>query len=535
MAALLASLRMRILLGYLAMLVATLVAAWVLSQATQRVMHQVDDFTGQTLPALDNVAQLQLQTKELVLAGYSLYGLTLSADEFESKVALLREHIHGLQQRLQSAEKTAADLNEYSGQVLVGLEALSQAMSKQQVDWDLARQHLAELHQAANQLAQHSYQLGEHFHQSATDSAHDIAGLLQQAQFAVWLLVAVLGVVALIALLLARWQIEQPIVHLAKQLNGIARQRDLSNRLTAKGSTEITTMSVSVNGLLGVFHQGIQEVRQAVEQIEDSSQQLGQSANLTSRHIHQLRQDIDGLSQHILSLENKLHESAQSCDLAAQQANHGAEEIQLNKHQLAETAQSIHTLASDIESSAVKLSTLQQAGNQVTGVVNTIADIASQTNLLALNAAIEAARAGESGRGFAVVADEIRSLSIRTQDSTTQINTMLATIVDSIQSAVTGMASNQQQTQHCVNLTGELVDALEQSRQNILSMLDISHQSAQQVRTCAEQAVTARHQVQAFKALGDDVSEGKEQVVQASTQLTRLAANLSGIQAQFKL
>jgi methyl-accepting chemotaxis protein len=195
--------------------------------------------------------------------------------------------------------------------------------------------------------------------------------------------------------------------------------------------------------------------------------------------------------------------------------------------------QSINYLANKLTDANEVVTELNTQAQSIAGIVSTIDDIAEQTNLLALNAAIEAARAGEAGRGFAVVADEVRSLSSRTSDSTTEIQTMIANVQQSSMKAAelmrdsaelaTGSVSEADQAQKMIDGIMISVQEIEQMTQKI----SLATQDQVRVRDDISTRTTN------IRDLADKLSDEAVSTESQVDELNRLSSNLQQETSKF--
>ena len=526
------TIKARILLGYAATVLMTLVAAGLLSSSNQTVKQEVAGFVDGTLPALKSITKVQSHAKELVLIGYSLYGTTINVSEFSEQKNVLTQNLNQQYQQLNTV--TSAQLMPQIDALYAALSSLETIMSKQSVDWDNAREQLSKLNNSANELKDRLDILAQDISGQASQNAMNIQNELGDNTLLIYVLVGLMVLVAVGAYLAAQKQIASPIQQLSNDLTLIAQNRNLKAKLSDECIVEISNVATSVNGLINVFRLGMNEVHDAIASISQTVNQLSTTSGKSSASVDELQYTIVSLVDVMSQLEQQMEQSVEHSQSASDSAQQGAQSMVEGQKEVKQTADSISVLAQDIETTASMLLTLQNSGKQVATVVKTIADIASQTNLLSLNAAIEAARAGETGRGFAVVADEVRTLAVRTHNSTVEINSMLANIVESIQSAVDNMASNQQKAQQSVSLANQLVLTLEQSRQLILSLATVSQESAMLAQASQQQAHTVKLKVQDFTLLGESVSEGNQQISEAGNKLNNLASKLTKTVDQFE-
>ena len=310
---------------------------------------------------------------------------------------------------------------------------------------------------------------------------------------------------------------------------------DLTRRLEITGTDEVSRLMVALNLMSKNLQDTVLEISEASIQLSSAAVEMTSITEAADRHLQQQNSEIEQAATAVTEMTSAVEEVARNATSTSQAAQESSEAAKLGNLRVSETLSAVETLTELVESSASQVTELAGQAEDISQVVGVIRSIAEQTNLLALNAAIEAARAGEQGRGFAVVADEVRALAHRTQISTLEIEKMITAIQSG---SSTTVDSIRRSTEEVYNTKRTAEGAGQSLRQITDSVLQINERNLQIAVASEQQAHVARdvdRSLLSIRSLAIQSSEGANQTIKASNELSRLAVNLNHLVQKFKV
>jgi len=310
---------------------------------------------------------------------------------------------------------------------------------------------------------------------------------------------------------------------------------DLTSRLQLDNKDEFADVAESFNSMAGQFADVVRELERSIEQLASGAEELSMTSIQTNQGVKRQQEEVEQVAAAMMEMAATVQEVARSASSTAMATKNAHQQASNGRAIVSDSVSAITALSEEISVATEVVRQLEVDGESIGSVLDVIKSIAEQTNLLALNAAIEAARAGEQGRGFAVVADEVRTLASRTQDSTTEIESMIERLQQGTRKAVGVMNESKERTQTTIQETQKESEFLANITGAVTEIDDMCTQIASASEEQSVVADSISRSIEHINGVTMDAAQGSQQVTESSEILAHLASDLQALISRFKV
>jgi len=313
-----------------------------------------------------------------------------------------------------------------------------------------------------------------------------------------------------------------------------AASGDLTGSADSSGTDEISHVCQQYNELVNSTRETIISITGASEKLLTEAQQLHSASEISNNNVIQQKQETEQVASAMAQMSSAIQQVANNISNSTSAIQSADEKAQNGSQIVSEAITSIDALAQEVSNAVTVIQQLEQDSIQIGTVLDVIGGIAEQTNLLALNAAIEAARAGEQGRGFAVVADEVRTLAGRTQQATSEIQSMIEKLQTGVKSAVIVMNKSGSYTDDSVQKATSAGEMLNEITSTVSTINDMSCAIASSAEEQSVVAGEVSNNVTRINQSAEESLGAMNNATNASKKVEQLAVDLQNQAHKFR-